>query len=128
MYVAVLWNPGGQTVILKRNMTINTKWYKMTEIQLPRTTSDTEGEVIEIIHKKSAFMFHHNFYPKPKIDLKDIDISQETGQKLLVLQQGYDDIVSKHSSDISLTHLEEMEIDRDPNSPPVTSKPYPLPL
>ena len=62
--------------------------------------------------EKSAFMFHHNFYPRPKIDFK------ETRQKLQVLQQDYDDIVSKHSSDIGLTHLEEMTIDTDPYFPP----------
>ena len=28
--------------------------------------------------KKSAFMFHHTFYPKPKIDLEDATIYQET--------------------------------------------------
>ena len=53
---------------------------------------------------------------------------QETRQKLQVLQQNYDDIVSKHSSDIRLTHLEEMTIDTDLNLPPIVSKPYPLPL
>ena len=42
-----------------------------------------------------------------------------------MLQQGYDDIVSKHSSDIRLTHSEEMKIDIDPNLAPVVSKPYP---
>ena len=25
-------------------------------------------------------MFHHTFYPKPKIDLEDTKISQETGK------------------------------------------------
>ena len=45
-------------------------------------------------------MFHHNFYPKPKIDLKDDEISEETRQKLQTLKQNYDDIISKHSSDI----------------------------
>ena len=37
--------------------------------------------------KKSAFMFHDNFYPKRKIDLKDAEISEETRQKLQTLQQ-----------------------------------------
>ena len=32
--------------------------------------------------EKSAFMFHHNFYPKPKIDLEDTEVSQETRHKL----------------------------------------------
>ena len=50
-------------------------------------------------------MFHHTFYPKPKIDLEDAEISNETQQKLQISKQDYDDIVSKHSSDIGLTHL-----------------------
>ena len=83
----------------------------------PRTSSDTVGQVMEISHdklppmpKKSASMFHHNFYPKWKIDLKDTKILQETRHKLVLLQQSYDDIVSKHSSDIGPTHLEEMKL------------------
>ena len=78
--------------------------------------------------EKSAFMFHQNFYPKPKIDLEDAKISKETRQKLQVLQQDYDDIVGRHSIDIRLTHLEEMTIDTNPNLHPVMSEPYPLPL
>ena len=78
--------------------------------------------------QKIAFMLHHNFYPKPKIDIKDAEIPEETRQKLQTLQQNYDDIVSKHSSNFGLTYLEEMTIDTDPNLPLVMSKPYPLPL
>ena len=60
VYMAVLWNPGGQTVILKRNMTIgyvkeadymekgpldqHETVRKMTEIQPPTTSFDTVGE------------------------------------------------------------------------------------
>ena len=73
-------------------------------------------------------MFHHIFYPKPRIDLKDAEISEETRQKLQVLQQNYDDIMSKHSSDIRHAHLEEITIDTDQNLPPAVSKTYPLPL
>ena len=54
--------------------------------------------------EKSAFMFHHNFYPKPKVDLEETDITQEIRQKISDLQQQYDDIISKHSSKIGLTH------------------------
>ena len=78
--------------------------------------------------KKSAFMFHHYFHPKPKISLEDAKISEKTRQKLQVLQQDYADIVSIYSSDIGLIHLEEMTIETDPNIPPDMSKPYPLPL
>ena len=55
----------------------------------------------------SAFLFHHNFYPKLRIDFKDAKISQERQQKLQLLKQEYDDIVSKHKNIIGLTHLGE---------------------
>ena len=71
--------------------------------------------------------FITSFNPKPKIDLENIDITQETKQKLIDLQQKYEDIISKHSSDTGPTNLEEMKIDTDPNLPPLGSKPYPYP-
>ena len=45
-----------------------------------------------------------------------------------MLKQDNNNIVSQHSIDIRLTHLEEMIIKTDPELPPVASKPYPLPL
>ena len=79
-------------LILNRNMTIgyvresdymekapytNEKVEKMTEKQSPTPSSNTVREVAEISHEKlppmpekSAFMLHHNFYPKPKNRLK----------------------------------------------------------
>ena len=72
-------------------------------------------------------MFHHNFYPKPKVDLEDAGIYQKNA-KFVDLQQKYNDIISKHNSYIGLIHLEERKIDTDPNVSPVASKPYPLPL
>ena len=30
---------------------------------------------LPLMSDKAAFLFHHNFYPKPKIYLKDADIS-----------------------------------------------------
>ena len=51
----------------------------------PRTSINTVEEFMEISHdklpqmpEKSIFMFHHNFYPRPKVDLEDGDIIQET--------------------------------------------------
>ena len=67
-------------------------------------------------------MFHHDFFLKPKVGLEDADIAQEIRQKLLDLQQKYDDIISTHSNDIELTHFEEMKINTDPNLSPVASK------
>ena len=78
--------------------------------------------------EKLAFVFHHNFCLKCKADLEDAEITPKIKQKLTDLQQKYDDIISKHSSDIGLMHLEEIRIDTYPNLPPVVSKPYPLPL
>ena len=51
---------------------------------------------------------------------------REHNIKLQILKQDYDDIVSKHSNDIRLAHLEEITIETDPELPPVVSKPYPL--
>ena len=65
---------------------------KMTENN-PHNIFGTVGEVTEISYEKIpqmpeelAFMFCHNFYPKPKIDLKDAKICKETRQTLLTLQ------------------------------------------
>ena len=66
--------------------------------------------------EKSAFTFHHNFYPKVK--LEDAIIWDETEEKLQVLKQNYKDIVSQYSSDIGLTHLEEMVIETNTELPP----------
>ena len=97
----------------------------MTEIPPSIQHIYAVNKVTKISHEKlppvlegSAFMFHHNFYPKPKIDLKATELAEDTWQKLLVLQQNYDDIVSKHSNDMKLTHLDEMTIDTDPHLPP----------
>ena len=53
----------------------------------PRTSIVTVEEDMEMLHDKlspvperSAYMFHHNFYPKSKVDLEDADISKETRQ------------------------------------------------
>ena len=58
--------------------------------------------------EKSACIIHHTFYPKPKFDLEDTEISKETHKKVQTLKQDFHNIVSKHSSDIGLTDLEEM--------------------
>ena len=73
-------------------------------------------------------MFHHTLYPKPKIDLEDAEISNKIQQKLQILKQDHDDIISKYSSDIGLTNLAEMKIRTSLKLPPVGGKPYPLPL
>ena len=108
---------------------------KTIKTQPPKHLLLQYRKLIEISHdklppipEKSAFMFHYNFCLKPRVDLEDTDITQEIRQKLLDVHQKYDDITSKHSSNIGLTHLEEMKIDTDPNLPLLQVKPYPLPL
>ena len=64
--------------------------------------------------EKSAFTFHHKFYPKPKVKLEDPIISDETKGKLQVLKKNYNDIVIQHISNKELTHLGEMIVKTDP--------------
>ena len=45
-----------------------------------------------------------------------------------VFKQNYNDIVSQHSSNVGLTHLEEMVTETDAELPPAVSKPCYLPL
>ena len=78
--------------------------------------------------EKSAFTFQHNFYPKPRVKLEDVVISDETKEKVQVMKQNYNDLVSHHGSNNGLTHLEEMVIETDPQLPLVVTKPYPLPI
>ena len=58
----------------------------------------------------------------------DAELSPGTQQQLEALLQEFSDIMSKSSSDIGLTHLEEMVLHREPGCIPVVSKPYSLPL
>ena len=73
-------------------------------------------------------MFHRDFYPKPWITLLDVELSPETQQQLATLLEEFSDIMSKSSSDISLTHLEEMVLHMKPGNILVASIPNSLPL
>ena len=68
------------------------------------------------------------FLPETRITLLDAELSLETQQQLGTLLQEFSDIMSKISSDIGLTHLEEMVLHTEPGSIPVVSKPYSFPL
>ena len=134
-FTAAFWNWDSHTISLKQNTTI---WCVKESDYIEKLMiehSDHITEVTEISHeklltmpKKSAFMFHHSFYPKPKIDLEGATIPQETQKKLETLKQDYDNVISEHGSGIGLTHLEEMRLETDPELPLVTRTPYPLPL
>ena len=77
-----------------------------------------------LVSEDSALMTNEKFYPKPPVILENTETSIETKQKFEKLLEKYDDIISKHSSDIGRTPLEMMTIDVKPSSKPAASKPY----
>ena len=95
------------------------------QLENNREVSKISQDGLPPMPEKSTFTFHHSFYCNPKIVLEDATISDETQDRLQVLKQDCNDIVSQHS-DIGLTYLEEMTIETDPELPPVASKLYPL--
>ena len=62
-----------------------------------------------------------------KVLLEDKDISPKTQEAFDKLPEKYDDIISRNRGDIGKTMLVEKEIETR-NHPPITSKPYTLPL
>ena len=65
--------------------------------------------------EKSAFMFHCNFHPKPKIDPEDIKISGEIQNRLQVLEHDSNDLISQNSSVTGFIPLQEMTIETEIN-------------
>ena len=57
----------------------------------------------------------------------DWELSNESKQQLKDLLENFSDIMSKNSTDISLTHLEEMVLCTEPGPAPLASKPYDFP-
>ena len=88
---------------------------------------ESTEELVPIL-ENSAFMFHKDVYPKPRITLLGAELSLETKQQLETLLHEFSDIMSKSSSDIGLTHPKEMVLHTEPGSIPVASKPYSFPL
>ena len=74
--------------------------------------------------ENSAFMTNDKSYPKPMVQLADAEIAKETKKKFDRLLTEFDDIVSKHSSNIGKTPLETMTIYVKPGSIPAASRPY----
>ena len=72
----------------------------------PAEVTQISHEKVPPMPEKPTCMFHNSFYPKTKIYLEDTEISKEIQQKLQTLKQDYENIVTQHSSDVGLTHLE----------------------
>ena len=88
--------------------------------------TDISHEKLLPVPKKSVVMFHII----PILNLRYIwkMLQHPKKQKHRDFKQNYDDIISKCSSDIELTHLEKMRIETDLALPSVASKPYHLPI
>ena len=99
-----------------------------TEVNGPATNEALPKETLTPIPPNSSFLFHKDFYPKPRITLLDAELSNESRQQLNDLLEEFSDIISKNSTDIGLTHLAEMVLPTEPGAAPVASKPHDLPL
>ena len=62
-----------------------------------------------------------------KMQLQDVEVTEENREKFRLLCEEFEDIFSKSSSDIGKTPLITMDIDTG-DSPPVCQRPYSLPL
>ena len=103
-----------------------------------RTETSTEPSPIGIgeddVKEVSQNQEEKNFITSPtdievhrKINLQDADVSDEHRNAFKELCHEFKDIFSVDSGDIGKTPLVEMEIDTG-DSPPITQKPYTLPL
>ena len=92
------------------------------------STKQHPKRLLTLIPLNSSFVFHKDFYPKPRITLLDAELSNESKQQLNNLLEEFSDIICKNSIDISLTHLEEMVLPTEPGAALVASKSYDLPI
>ena len=85
-------------------------------------------ETLPEIPPDTAFICSPADVPCPrKVQLQDKDISADVKQKFEELCKKYGQAFSKHNEDIGRTKLVQMDIDTG-DSPPVSSRPYMLPL
>ena len=69
-FMAITWNQGGDSISIKRKTNIR---YMKESDYIEKSQSDQQENIVEIaeisqdklphMSKKSAFTFHHNFYP-----------------------------------------------------------------
>ena len=85
-------------------------------------------ETLPEIQPDTAFLCSPGDVPGPhRVQLQDKDITTNIRQKFEELCEEYGEAFSKNNEDISRTKLIKMEIDTG-DSPPVSSRPYTLPL
>ena len=81
----------------------------------------------QILHN-TAFICSPADVPGPrKVQLQDLEVTPDVKQKFKELCERYGDAFSKNNEDIGRMKLVKMDIDTG-DSPPVSSRPYTLPL
>ena len=91
-FIIALWNHGDYTVTLKNKTTLG--YVREADYREKPTSAHQSNttEVTEILLEKlppmpeiSTLMFHYTFYPKPKIDYQDIEISKKCNRNYRLL-------------------------------------------
>ena len=94
----------------------------------PRNWVPQRHETLPEIPPDTAFICSPVDVPGPhKVQLQDKDISVDVKQRFEELCEEYGQTFSKNNEDIITTKLVQMDIDTG-DSPPVSSRPYTLPL
>ena len=88
---------------------------------------DNDNEVSQNQEEKKFIMSPTDIDVHRKVNLQDADVSEEHQNAFIDLCNEFKDIFLVDSGDIGKTPLVEMEIDTG-DSPPITQKPYTLPL
>ena len=89
---------------------------------------DVKGVLVRETQEKTAFVVRHNTYTKPKVILRDVNLSPDLQKEFENLKEEYKDIFSTGPSDISITDLSEMMIDTKEDAIPYAARPYKLAL
>ena len=94
----------------------------------PRNWGPQRHETLPEIPPDTAFICSSADVPGPrKVQLQNKDISEDVKQKFEERCKEYGQAFSKNNEDIGTTKLIQMDIDAG-DSPPVSSRPYTLPL
>ena len=94
----------------------------------PRNWVPQRHKTLPEIPPDTAFLCSPADVPGPhRVQLQDKDITTDIRQKLEELCEQYGEAFSKSNEDIGRTKLVKMDIDTG-DSPPVSSRPYTLPL
>ena len=83
-FMAILWNLVGHCISIKRNTAIGYMIESDYITKFQTNQQENIGEMCEVsqdkvpsMPEKTSFIFHHNFYPKPKVVLEDAVIQMK---------------------------------------------------